>query len=73
MQQHEYLILTLLNIFEGYGQKGGRGASLVHEQLMKSFLYVPNGAARDSALKAGWFFLELTIKAMVEHLATTAR
>ena len=46
-------------------------AKLVHEQLV--FQYLQGGTARDSALSASWFFLELTIKAMIEHLATTAR
>ena len=31
------------------------------------------GELRDNALKSGWFFLELMIKAMIEHLATTDR
>ena len=46
-------------------------AKLVHEQLV--YQYLQGGSTRDSALEASWFFLELTIKAMIEHLATTAR
>ena len=45
---------------------------LVHEQLAFQWLGT-RGELRDNALKSGWFFLELMIKAMIEHLATTDR
>ena len=44
-------------------------AKLVHEQLAFQWLGT-GGVLRENALKAGWFFLELMIKAMIEHLAT---
>ena len=44
----------------------------MHEQLAFQWLGT-NGSGRDNALKAGWFFLELMTKAMIEHLATTDR
>ena len=44
-------------------------AKLVHEQLAFQWLGTC-GVLRENALKAGWFFLELMIKAMIEHLAT---
>ncbi len=47
-------------------------AKLVHEQLALQWS-IASGSCRDAALAAGWFFLELTSKAMVEHLATTSR
>ena len=47
-------------------------AKLVHEQLAFQWLGT-SGSNRDNALRAGWFFLELMTKAMIEHLATTDR
>ena len=47
-------------------------AKLVHEQLAFQWGGT-NGADRESALKAGWFFLELMTKAMIENLATADR
>ena len=47
-------------------------AKLVHEQLAFQF-FNTSGKERDNALKSSWFFLELMIKAMIEHLATTDR
>ena len=45
---------------------------MVHEQL--AFQWNSQlGPNRDSMLSAAWFFFELMIKAMIEHLATTAR
>lgn len=44
----------------------------MHEQLAFQWLGT-SGANRDNALRAGWFFLELMTKAMIEHLATTDR
>ena len=67
--------LLKLNFSLDFGNSSTNGAScfakLVHEQLV--YQYLQGGTARDSALSASWFFLELTIKAMIEHLATTAR
>ncbi len=50
----------------------GPGAKLVHEQLALQWSLCA-GPSRDQALAAGWFFLELMTKAMIEHLATTGR
>ena len=47
-------------------------AKLVHEQLALQWS-ISSGGSRERALAAGWFFLELMVKAMVEHLATTSR
>jgi hypothetical protein len=47
-------------------------AKLVHEQLAFQWI-ITSGSNRENALKAGWFFLELMTKAMIEHLATTSR
>ena len=44
----------------------------MHEQLAFQWLGT-SGSNRDNALRAGWFFLELMTKAMIEHLATTDR
>ena len=54
------------------GIGGVAGAKLVHEQLALQWS-ICGGPAREAALSAGWFFLELMAKAMVEHLATTGR
>ncbi|XP_023320823.1 dedicator of cytokinesis protein 7, partial [Eurytemora carolleeae] len=43
---------------------------LLHEQLALQ-LTLSKDSARNSALENSWFFFELMIKAMVEHLATT--
>ena len=70
---HNVQVLTLPlkdDLFLDFSNTSGF-AKLVHEQLV--FQYLQGGTARDSALSASWFFLELTIKAMIEHLATTAR
>ena len=50
----------------------GAFAKLVHEQLALQWS-VSQGSNREMALSVGWFFLELMIKAMIEHLATTSR
>jgi hypothetical protein len=50
----------------------GSFVKLVHEQLAMQWS-ICNGPGRETALSAGWFFFELMVKAMVEHLATTAR
>ena len=42
---------------------------LVHEQLALQ-LTLSKESSREAALECGWFFFELMIKAMVEHLAT---
>lgn len=42
---------------------------LVHEQLALQ-LTLTKDSAREAVLECGWFFFELMIKAMVEHLAT---
>ena len=47
-------------------------AKLVHEQLVLQWS-ICAGKSRETALASGWFFLELMVKAMVEHLATTGR
>ncbi len=44
----------------------------MHEQLAFQWLGT-NGKDRETALRAGWFFLELMTKAMIEHLATADR
>ena len=45
---------------------------MVHEQLVLQWS-ICAGKPREAALASGWFFLELMVKAMVEHLATTGR
>ena len=66
------LIIDFFSDFSNASPNGGSVfAKLVHEQLV--YQYLQGGNTRDSALEASWFFLELTIKAMIEHLATTAR
>ncbi|XP_040566544.1 dedicator of cytokinesis protein 7 isoform X1 [Lepeophtheirus salmonis] len=45
---------------------------LVHEQIALQ-LSIASGKHRELALNCSWFFLELMIKAMIEHLATTSR
>ena len=66
------LIIYFFSEFSNASPNGGSVfAKLVHEQLV--YQYLQGGSTRDSALEASWFFLELTIKAMIEHLATTAR
>ena len=69
-----YIIVLLASDNSG-GIQAPNFARLVHEQLV--FLYLQGASARDKlvpeTLSASWFFLELTIKAMIEHLATTAR
>ena len=51
---------------------GSSGAKLVHEQLALQWS-ISSGQPREMALNSGWFFLELMVKAMIEHLATTSR
>ncbi|XP_067118403.1 dedicator of cytokinesis protein 7 isoform X1 [Centruroides vittatus] len=45
---------------------------IVHEELALQWV-VSSGAARELALTNAWFFFELMIKSMCEHLATTGR
>ena len=47
-------------------------ARYVHEQLAFQFIR-SSGASRDAMLNAAWFFFELMIKAMVEHLGINSR
>jgi len=48
------------------------GARLVHEQLALQWASSAE-RAREASLSCAWFFLELTLKAMVEHLATATK
>lgn len=50
----------------------GAFAKLVHEELALQWS-ISSGPNREVALACAWFFLELMIKAMIEHLATTSR
>ena len=50
----------------------GGYARYVHEQLGFQLLKI-GGLGREAMLTASWFFFELMIKAMVEHLATNSR
>ncbi|XP_059178065.1 dedicator of cytokinesis protein 7-like isoform X2 [Physella acuta] len=44
-----------------------RGKKLVHEELALQWV-VSSGSTRELALKNAWFFFELMVKAMAEHL-----
>lgn len=48
-------------------------AKFVHEQLALQWSAYSGRNREESVLQSAWFFLELMIKAMVEHLATTSR
>ncbi len=48
-------------------------AKLVHEQLALQWTAYSGRSREESLLHSAWFFLELMVKAMVEHLATTSR
>ena len=67
-----FLRCTFLNDFTNFFSNFSVKAKLVHEQLAFQF-FNTSGKERDNALKSSWFFLELMIKAMIEHLATTDR
>ena len=47
-------------------------AKLVHEQLAMQWL-LPSSHGNQDLQQSAWFFFELMVKAMVEHLATTSR
>ena len=44
----------------------------MHEQLAMQWL-LPSSHGSQDLQQSAWFFFELMVKAMVEHLATTAR
>ncbi|XP_063863721.1 dedicator of cytokinesis protein 7-like isoform X4 [Scylla paramamosain] len=46
------------------------GRKLTHEEVALQWV-VSNGKGRDMALANSWFFFELMIKSMIEHLART--
>eukprot|EP00095_Tigriopus_kingsejongensis_P000113 snap_masked-scaffold265_size231475-processed-gene-1.10 protein:Tk00113 transcript:snap_masked-scaffold265_size231475-processed-gene-1.10-mRNA-1 annotation:"dedicator of cytokinesis protein 7-like isoform x2" len=81
-RRHEYIIAvhTARLISERKNRKDhqadlpnlGGLAKLVHEELALQW-GISSGPNREVALSAAWFFLELMIKAMIEHLATTSR
>lgn len=48
------------------------GHKIVHEELALQWV-VSNGKTRDLALSNGWFFFELMIKSMMEHLYITGQ
>ena len=77
-QSHQYgLDGTDGNITSRLGSELGALAALgnasvgklVHEQLALQ-LTLSKDTSRDNVLECSWFYFELMIKAMVEHLAT---